>query len=73
MSTIRDESLKHYAMVSKLIHYSSKFSLNDDGRHTKPHQSIKNHRLSSNLDSTDKFVLFFLDFKNKINLLIIII
>lgn len=56
---IRDESLKHFSMVTKLIHYSSKFTLNEDGRHTKQHPPTRNHRLSSSSDLIDKFVIHF--------------
>ncbi len=54
-NTVRDESLKYYAMVSQLVHYTSKFSLNDDGRQSKSHTSTRN-RLSSSSDLTNKFV-----------------
>ncbi len=54
-NTVRDDSLKYYSMVARLIHYTSKFTLNDDARLSKQYSTTRN-RLSSNLDSTDKFV-----------------
>jgi hypothetical protein len=56
LNTIHDDPLKHYSLVTKLVHYTSKFELNDDGRHSKQHLSTKSQRLLSNLDLTDKFV-----------------
>ncbi len=55
-NTIHDDSLKHYSMVTKLVHYTSKFELNGDGRYSKQNPSTKSQRSSSNLDLTDKFV-----------------
>ncbi len=55
-NTIRDDSLKYYSRVTKLVHYTSKFALNEDGRQSKQHPSTKNHRFSLNFDLTDKFV-----------------
>jgi hypothetical protein len=56
LNTVRDESLKYYSMVTKLVRYTSKFGYNDDGRPSKRNSSTRNDRLSSNLDVTDKFV-----------------
>jgi hypothetical protein len=43
-------------MVTKLVHYTSKFAINEDGRNLKQQSSTRNRRLSSTLDLTDKFV-----------------
>jgi len=56
LNIIRDDPLKYYAMVTKLVHYTSKFALNEDGRQSKQHPSTKNRRFSLNFDLTDKFV-----------------
>jgi len=56
LNIIRDDPLKYYAMVTKLVHYTSKFALNEDGRQSKQHPSTKNRRFSSNFDLLDKFV-----------------
>ncbi len=55
-NTIHDDSLKYYSMVTKSVHYTSKFELNGDGRYSKQNPSTKSQRSSSNLDLTDKFV-----------------
>ena len=54
-NTKHDDPWKHYSIVTKLVHYSSKFTLNDDGRPPKHHPSTRS-RLSSTLDSPDKYV-----------------
>lgn len=68
LNTIRDDSLKYYSMVTKLVHYTSKFGLNDDGRHSKQQPSTRSQRLPTNLDLTDKFV--YTKMSNSFNILL---
>ena len=55
LHSVHDEPLKYFSMVTKLVYYTSKFGLNDDGRQSKQQSSTRN-RLASTLDLTDKFV-----------------
>jgi hypothetical protein len=53
-NTVPDDPWRYYSMVAKLVHYTSKFALNDDVRLSKQYATTRN-RLSSTLDPADKY------------------
>lgn len=56
MDTIHDEAVKHYSAVTKLVHYTSKFAPQDEGRPARHPFAARYHRLLSNFDPSDRFV-----------------
>jgi hypothetical protein len=56
VDTVREETPKHYSVLSKLVHYTAKFTPDDDGRHSNLRTLSKNYRRQSTLDIADRFV-----------------
>jgi len=60
--TENDDATRRFSIVSKLVHYTSKFSLNDDDRRSTVQTSSRhqppsrNDRRRSTLDMQDRFV-----------------
>ncbi|CAF3652930.1 unnamed protein product [Rotaria sordida] len=46
--------MQHYSAVTKLVHYTSKFTFNSDKQPSRQYSSVRNQRLSSSSDSTDR-------------------
>ncbi|CAF4733562.1 unnamed protein product, partial [Rotaria socialis] len=45
--------MKHYTTVTKLVHYSSKFTFDYDERYSRQYSTFRDRRLSSTMDWTD--------------------
>jgi hypothetical protein len=60
--TVHEETVRRFSIVPKLVHYISKFALNDDGRQSNlqtPSRfppSSRNDRRRSTVEISDRFV-----------------
>ncbi|CAM2703017.1 unnamed protein product [Rotaria socialis] len=48
--------MKHYTTVTKLVHYSSKFTFDYDERYSRQYSTFRDRRLSSTMDWTDRLI-----------------
>jgi hypothetical protein len=61
-ATVHEETVRRFSIVPKLVHYASKFALNDDERQSTlqtPSRfppSLRNDRRRSTLEISDRFV-----------------
>jgi hypothetical protein len=58
VDTVREETPNLYSVVSKLVHYTSKFTPDDDRRDSISQTFSRNNRRQSTLDTSVRFVLF---------------
>ena len=59
--SVRDETAKRYGVVTKLLHYTSKFGTSDEGRRSTLQTPVRhpppsrNDRRRSTLETSDRF------------------
>jgi hypothetical protein len=66
VDTVREETPNLYSVVSTLVHYTSKFTPDDDRRDSTSQTFSKNNGRRSTLDTSVRFVLFIFRLKVRI-------